>query len=150
MYPLLAIDGIPASVIDVDSNAPSAVTLNFGPDGDALCRACGDLLTETADGWADREENRECGDNAEHGPDPAPLSWRNSASIRPDIDSDAVTVTISVGDPRGAFCFTLRQIPTDVEGRLAGRLVMHTPYPGEPMPHLRVNERDPGTYVIGY
>lgn len=71
-----------------------------------------------------------------------PLSWCNSANIRQDPDDDAVHVSISVGDPRGAFAMTIRRLDD-------GSLVMHVPYPGESMPHMKLTDLHPGTYRIG-
>lgn len=71
-----------------------------------------------------------------------PLGWCNSAAISLDRRDDAVTVSISVGDPRGAFAFTVRRLSD-------GRLVLHTPYPGEGMAHMQLREMHPGTYEIG-
>ena len=79
--------------------------------------------------------------------DRAPLAWCNSATIHLDREEDSVTVLISVGDPRGAFAFTIRRL---TGGDNAGRLVMHTPYPGEGMPHEDLTEIRPGTYGIGH
>ncbi|MFD8493365.1 hypothetical protein [Amycolatopsis sp. NPDC059657] len=67
-----------------------------------------------------------------------------------DEDEDSVTLAISVGDPRGAFTFTVRRVPDDVDGPLAGRLIMHTPYPTEPLPHEHLTPLHPGTHLIGH
>ena len=83
-----------------------------------------------------------------HEPQPAPLGWCNNAEIRTNEAEDSVTVAISVGDPRGAFCFTVRRLPAGA-GELAGRLLLHLPYPGEPSPHVALIERGPGAYLIG-
>lgn len=84
---------------------------------------------------------------AAHEPEPMPLSWVNSAGIHTDADGDSVTVTISVGDPRGAFAFTVRRVtPDDGEPYL----VMHTPYPGEGLPHMPLTRISDGTYRIGH
>lgn len=84
-----------------------------------------------------------------HVPERVPLSWVNSAAIDADDKDDSVTVSISVGDPRGAFTFTVRRIPDDAESDLAGRLLMHLPYPGHPLPHEPLTEHHPGIYLIG-
>lgn len=72
-----------------------------------------------------------------------PLSWLNSAAIDFDYDQDSVSVSISVGDPRGAFVFTVRRRPD------TGELLLHTPYPGEGMPHMALEALQPGTFRIG-
>lgn len=80
-----------------------------------------------------------------HSPERAPLSWVNSAAISIDPGEDQVTVTISVGDPRGAFAFTVRRV-TPNEGE--PYLVMHTPYPGETMAHMPMEHVSDGTYRV--
>ncbi|MGH3564477.1 MAG: hypothetical protein ACRDRH_00295 [Pseudonocardia sp.] len=75
------------------------------------------------------------------------LAWCNRAAISTHEDQDAITVNISVGDARGGFAFTVRRMP-DSAFEHAGRLLLHTPYPGEPMPHVGITELRPGTYLI--
>ena len=75
--------------------------------------------------------------------EPGPLTWLNSARITTDPGDDAVYCTISVGDPRGGFSFAVRRL-TD------GRLVIHTPYPGEGLPHMATKLVHPGTLVVGH
>jgi hypothetical protein len=72
-------------------------------------------------------------------------TWLNSAAITIDPESvNGVTVSISVGDPRGAWSFTVRKLDD-------GSMIMHTPYPGEGMPHEALVELHPGTYQrVGY
>lgn len=72
----------------------------------------------------------------------APLGWINNAAITLDRGEDAVTLTISVGDPRVAFAFTVRRLPD-------GRLVMSLPYPGETWLHMPLRKLQEGTYEIG-
>lgn len=67
--------------------------------------------------------------------------WFNSARIHVDPERDEVTCAVSVGDPRGAFVFTVRRKPD-------GELLIHTPYPGEGMPHMRTKELHKGTLVV--
>jgi len=81
-----------------------------------------------------------------HVPESTPLSWVNSAGIHLDAESDAVTVSISVGDPRGAFAFTVRQIEPEDGGD--PYLIMHTPYPGMGWAHMPLTEMHPGTYRV--
>ena len=79
---------------------------------------------------------------AENGePCRGPLSWLNSARITADMDEDAVYCLVSVGDPRGAFCFTVRRLDD-------GTLIIHTPYPGEGMPHMKTTDLHPGTLQV--
>ena len=60
--------------------------------------------------------------------EPGPLTWLNSARITTDPDDDAVHCVVSVGDPRGGFCFTVRRLED-------GKLVINTPHPDEALPH---------------
>jgi len=84
--------------------------------------------------------DKENGYDETHGP----IDWMNSAAIRLDRDDDAVHLTISVGDPRGAFVFTVRRRPD------TGELLMHLPTPDQGMLHERLTEIHPGTYKIGH
>jgi hypothetical protein len=77
----------------------------------------------------------------EHDWQPIPLAWANSAHLRFDPDEDAIYLSVSVGDPRGRFVFTVRRMPS-------GELILHTPYPGEGMPHIPLTEIRPGTYEV--
>ena len=70
-----------------------------------------------------------------------PLSWLNSARITADPDDDAIHCVVSVGDPRGGFCFTVRRLSD-------GRLVIHTPYPGESMAHCETEPLHDGTLLV--
>lgn len=68
-------------------------------------------------------------------------TFANSAGIHVSNDGTELTVTISVGDPRGAFGMTVRKLPD-------GRLILHVPYADEPMGHRTLVEMHPGTYEI--
>jgi hypothetical protein len=135
-----------------------------GPAVDGFtCKHCGNVWDE----GEDRDEvaqdlcpNREacsddacpCDETTDHGTHELtvlPLSWLNHAGVSFDEGEDAVTVSISVGDPRGAFTFTVRRVPDDADGPLAGKLIMHMPYPGEGTPHVETRELHPGTLIIG-
>lgn len=151
----------------VRSTPTESVSLEFDTDGAPVwrCRACGAELTETTDGyttddgsdgdgavcWAYEPANDTSPDFGEgpHDPQRIALSWCNQAGISLDSAADSVTVSVSVGDPRGTFTFTLTRIPDDAAGELAGRIVLHTPYPGEPWAHLPLSEVRPGSYVVG-
>ena len=67
--------------------------------------------------------------------------WFNSARINVDPDKEEVTCAVSVGDPRGAFVFTIRRTPD-------GTLLIHTPYPGESLPHMRTKQLHKGTLEV--
>lgn len=70
-----------------------------------------------------------------------PLHWANSASIHARPDRDEIQVTISVGDPRGAFVMT-------VERRDDG-LYLSVPHAGMSAPHETLTERSAGWFKIG-
>lgn len=70
-----------------------------------------------------------------------PLSWLNSARITADPDDDAIHCVVSVGDPRGGFCFTVRR-------RDDGQLLIHVPHPGEGMAHEKTEALFPGTLIV--
>ena len=73
--------------------------------------------------------------------EPGPLTWLNSARITTSPEEDAVHCVVSVGDPRGGFCFTVRRLSD-------GRIVIHTPHPGEGMAHVDTRELHPGTLEL--
>lgn len=79
--------------------------------------------------------------------DSDPLSWLNSARVYLDPDDDAVTFSISTGDPRGAFVLVVRRIPDDAPNN-AGQLVMAVPHPGDSLLHAPLVELRPGTYIV--
>lgn len=72
----------------------------------------------------------------------APLSWFNSARVEADGAEDSVTAYISIGDPRGAFAFTLRRLPD-------GRIIMHVPHEGMLMAHAPLKKLHDGTFEVG-
>nr|WP_219632868.1 hypothetical protein [Haloechinothrix aidingensis] len=153
-------------MISTDFDNDSSVITENADDTEWRCEACGESLSEESDGYADESGSLICDaydpyddpgiDDVEaapdfregpHRPHRVPLSWANSAAIHADPDEDSITVTISVGDPRGAFAVTVRRIPDDAETN-GGRLIMHTPYPGEPMPHAALTTAHTGTYWV--
>lgn len=71
-----------------------------------------------------------------------PLGWVNSAAIELKREEDSVTLSISVGDPRGAFTLTVRRLSD-------GSLVMHVPHPDESLLHMPLTPLPTGTYRIG-
>lgn len=162
MCSVLYIDSEPSHFVDDDS---VRVSLEFPRETATTyrCRACGEDLTETVDGYESDYHGRQCSDyvpddDSDDGPDwgegphdaeRVPLSWINSAAIDADETDDSVTVSISVGDPRGAFSFQIRRIADDADGDLAGRLVLHVPYPGQPLPHEALTPLHTGTCLIG-
>lgn len=75
------------------------------------------------------------------GPSEGPLAWCNSAAIHVDGERDTVTVSVSVGDPRGAFTMEVRRKPD-------GTILLHLPHPGESLPHCETVELHPGTLAV--
>lgn len=152
MSAMLSVDSDHLRFVEDDS---VTVSLEFpwenGPE--RHCARCGDSLVETSNGYEDDSGSSVCaGDTGEalpHEAEQVPLSWVNSATIDADETEDSVTVSISVGDPRGAFAFTLRRVPDNAGSDLAGRLVLHVPYPGESSPHQRLTALHPGAFVVG-
>ena len=109
--------------LDVDECTGGDDVAGYAYDGDASVRICNDA--------------------AENGyeQEPGTLTWLNSARITTDPNDDAVHCVVSVGDPRGGFCFTVRRCPD-------GRIVLHLPHPGEGMPHLPTKQLHEGTLVV--
>ena len=98
-------------------------------------------FVEDPDGFYVRISNPD----AENGHDETagPLDWLNSARVTINPKHDEVTCSVSVGDPRGAFTFIVRRL-TD------GRILIHTPHPGETQ-HMDTKDIGRGTLVIvGY
>src|ERR1043165_3369626 len=128
MFAELYVDGV---ICPVREECPEQVSLEFDRSAEYRCRACGAELIETVDGLCTDSDEYLCPDydpslspdpdrvDGPHDPERNPLSWCNSATVSTDEADDAVTVSISVGDPRGAFTFTIRRVPDDVDGALA-------------------------------
>lgn len=116
------------------------------PDYDEVCP---ELDTRTVD-LETCELVEDPDDPAEgHAWDAIPHAWLNSAGISFNDSDDSVTVTVSVGDPRGAFALVIRRVPDDADSKLAGKLIMHVPYPGESMAHMPLRRLHEGTYIVG-
>lgn len=80
--------------------------------------------------------------NEEGGADRVGLdAWFNSARISVDPDREEVTCVVSIGDPRGGFVFQVRR-------NSKGQILIHTPYPGESMPHMRTKQDHEGTLIV--
>lgn len=85
---------------------------------------------------------RLCNEASENGmPNKGPFSWLNSARVTADSNDDAIHCVVSIGDPRGGFCFTVRRLSD-------GRIVIHTPHPGEGMAHMETKSLHPGTLQV--
>lgn len=68
-------------------------------------------------------------------------AWCNSAAISVDDDEDTVTVSISVGDPRGAFVMVM--------GRRDGGLFLSVPDPLDGFLHMPLDEIRSGYFHVG-
>ncbi|KLL09877.1 MULTISPECIES: hypothetical protein [Protofrankia] len=155
MFAGLAVDGTTVNSLDEDST----IELTFATDTEFRCTACGADLVETPGGFDDDTGESDCpaylpdgpdaDDTGPHTPERVALAWCNSAGIRTDETDDAITLSLSTGDPRGAFTITIRRVPDDADSPLAGRLLLHLPHPGEPTPHEPLHPLHPGTFVIG-
>jgi hypothetical protein len=154
------------TVAPIHTDDDTTIRVELAADGGGpfhRCLACGDDLAEEPDRFTGEITGEQCpdydhdtedhdGDAPDHGPhtpEVVALSWCNSARISLDPDEDAVTVSVSVGSPLGAFCFTVRRVPDDACGALAGALIVHMPYPGESSPHEPLTQIHPGTFLIG-
>lgn len=152
MSAMLSVDSDHLRFVEDDS---VTVSLEFPWEAGSVyhCVRCGEDLAETANGYETESGEATCSPDGDeptaHVPERAALSWVNSATIDADETEDSVTVSISVGDPRGAFCFTVRRVPDDAGSDLAGRLVLHVPHPGEASPHTKLTMLHPGAFVVG-
>ena len=79
-----------------------------------------------------------------------PLSWANSARIEADPDGDTLTVTISVGDPRGAFAMRVERMRyINDDGEDVEELRLSVPHPDDSLPHMTLTPlASPGYYRI--
>ncbi len=84
-------------------------------------------------GPGDDDDDDDCG---------APCDWFNSAKIIVNPEADSVSLTISTGDPRGAFCWTIRRRPD------TGELLLHMPVREGADHHEDVECLHEGTWVI--
>lgn len=71
-------------------------------------------------------------------------AWFNSAAIDLEAESgrESVTVTISLGDPRGAFVMTAERHPD-------GLITLSVPHPTDSCLHLPLSKRNHGFYAVG-
>lgn len=119
---------------------------------DYQCGNCGERLSPPDNNGTEFYRAMSNGDSAcpaydgsdpdePHEPEFIPGSFANSAQVVVD-DDDSVTVTISVGDPRGAFAMTVRRND-------AGELFLSVPHPSDGWPHMTLTEIHGGYYRIG-
>lgn len=148
-YASITVDGTNADMDDDEFDHVEVIPYNADSEYVTRCTECRaefDSDGPQGDDLNCPELEDQDGNVQRHALESLPLTWANNAGIRLDDDEDSVTVSISVGDPRGAFTFTVRRVP---EGEYAGMLMMHLPHEGEPMPHAKITEIHPGTFVIG-
>lgn len=133
--------------VDTEVDDLSSIHLAINDQGieHVVCGTCRAPLTDPTGchQWHDDDGHwlcREAADGGPHTPEPEPLSWINSASIWPNPEENAITVAISVGDPRGAFEMTIR--------RVGGHLLLDVPHPDTSGLHLPIQALRPGTYRI--
>lgn len=101
------------------------------------CTFCGDYFVTIEDA---EDEDAFCmspeSEDDKHKCEPVALSWVNSAGVSCDADEDSVTVSISVGDPRGAFVMQLRRERyTDTDGTEVDEIRMSLPDESDGQPH---------------
>ena len=135
-YHVVTVDGDPVESDDAESVGIHFPDAENGHDAAVYCRDC----LATFDHHDDAAEDGPCPDSDQlddddepvgpHNTADAQLAWINSAAIHLDPDHDEVTVTVSVGDPRGALAMTVGQDDD-------GHIYVHVPHPDDPMPHLR-------------
>jgi hypothetical protein len=163
--------GIDSDQLTVMDPARVQMEYEGDSDGIRECQHCHGTIevrsfnegTEDAPKWTEQYAHQETGDRAckpedvsMHDPDfepevdelpnaePIPRGCAdivNSASINFDDDHMECTVTISVGDPRGAFAMTIRRLND-------GKLILHVPHEAEPLPHMPLHKLHEGTYEI--
>jgi hypothetical protein len=135
----LYVDGEPLDAAEIPEKEFRVQYETPAAEGYEWCGVCGDEIADYGDGYRHTDAGSNLDDD--HTPTLAPLSWCNSATLTFSEEEDAVHVSISVGDPRGAFSMTVRRL-TD------GTIVLHHPYPGEGWAHMETREDHPGTLVI--
>lgn len=99
-----------------------------------------DMEGHVADGDATVRISNDAAENG-YEQEPGALTWLNSARITTDPDDDAVHCVVSIGDPRGGFCFTVRRLRD-------GRIVLHLPDPSDGMAHMPTRELHTGTLEV--
>lgn len=146
-----------AGVETVDGIEPEESSETLCPDSECeVCDGVGmvDCPRGLCDVCKDAHGLVDCPEQCDGGQGPhdwhrRTLAFANSAGIDVNESDDSVTVSISVGDPRGAFTMTVRRIPDSADGELAGKLILHVPHGSMPMSHMPLKQLHEGTYVIG-
>lgn len=179
MQGALFIDGERQDSVELYEEDGYRIQYEQETDAEYRCAKCGDTLADYGDHY--ESDTATCRENTidepgtdetiegPHVPEAIPLTFFNSAAIDMDAEEDSVTVSISVGDPRGAFAFTIRRLPahafeaykddaskcavcyedlSDKRHRGTGRLIMHVPYEGMGWAHRPLKRVSDGTYEI--
>lgn len=127
------------------------VSVSFPAEDSAgdFCRHCGEMIEEedgvwthvdTVATWCDGQRGEVSKIYAE--PDRSPGMWCNSAAITVDEEENSVTVSISLGDPRGAFTMTARRLED-------GTLVLYVPSTSDAMSHMPLIPIREGAFEVG-
>jgi hypothetical protein len=70
-----------------------------------------------------------------------PFSWVNSAGIHFDEAKDQIDLSISLGDPRGAFVMSVFRLPN-------GQIRMEVPHPEDGFLHLPLRQIGTAVYIV--
>ena len=123
-------------VLHVESGAAN------GDSPERECSDCGATFYWDGSGW-DGEHDAECEEGIDETP-PALIDEINGAHVW--ADQDAVTVSISVGDPRGGFVMRIERIMLD-DG--SHELRLSVPSDQDGMPHMNLEPlASPGYYRV--
>lgn len=133
-YGTVTVDGEP-----VEDAGEDVERIHLGFDEDGYLIDC-----DRADCRAEGEHVAECDYAGETFP-MGVTAWCNSAAISVDDADDSVSVSISVGDPRGAFVMTVRR----VEGDDGAGLVLSVPDPSDGFLHMPLKSIHDGYFRIG-
>jgi hypothetical protein len=183
MFGALFIDGERAEGVDLIEEDGARIQYEQETENEYRCKNCGEDLADYGDHY--ETDSPTCADNmiedpndpeneieGPHVPETIPLTFFNSGAIDMDADEDSITVSISVGDPRGAFTMTIRRLPahtfeprtveesedrcqvcyepkSDQRHKGRGLLIMHLPYEGMGWAHEPLKKLSEGTYRVG-
>jgi hypothetical protein len=136
MFAAVEHNGVAIQTLE-DESDDGTITVTF--DDEFQCTICHEVFADKPD--ADEECPEADEDGGTHQLGYHPLGWLNHASITMDAEKESVTVSISVGDPRGAFSM-------EITRNEEGRIIMFVPYEGQPMPHLPIRQLHPGSYAV--
>lgn len=142
-------------LIEEGADVEPGAWAHVGDDaGRADCAECGDRIVWDGTSWQHEEPDETRGDHdAEpdedwHEAQPSGLAWVNHANIWANEQAEEVTLTISLGDPRGALGITFRRLD---DGRIALYMPRLGANPG--MQHaelhpLTITHEDGSTFTV--